>query len=149
MDGLMDRINEVIDIVRDGNKKTAIWMGNDSFGIPKHLMQGEKQTGLICDGRTVRPWFWDGMCAIDGERYVYFDPCHVRPIYALATECRADALTIVRKIAFALSGMKKDYLDLITGIMPLSRLWSYGENDVLILPPDLGDIFLIMREEER
>ena len=145
----MDRNSEVIDIVRDGSRKTAIWMGNDSFGIPKHLMQGEKQTGLICDGSTVRPWFWDGMCAIDGERYVYFDPCRVRPIYALATECRADALTIVRKIAFALSGMKKDYLDLITGVMPLSRLWIYGENDVLILPPDLGDIFLIMREEER
>ena len=142
-------MEEIIDIVRDGKNKTAIWIGSDDFGIPKHLMQGEKQNGIISDGKSITKWYWDGLCAINGERYVYFEPCRIRPIYALSTSCRANALKIVRNIAFALEGMKKDFLDLITGVFPLFRIWIYGESDVLILPPDLGDIFAIMRTEER
>ena len=140
---------EIIDIIRDGEKKTAIWIGSDDMGIPKHLMQGEKRNGVISDGKTLREWYWDGLCAIDGERYVYFAPCRLRPIYEISTSARKDALTIVRKTAFALQQMKKDFLDLITGIFPLYRIWIYGENDVLIFPPDLGDIFAIMRTDER
>ena len=142
-------MEEIIDIVRDGKNKTAIWIGSDDFGIPKHLMQGEKQNGIISDGKSITKWYWDGLCAINGERYVYFEPCRIRPIYALSTSCRANALKIVRNIAFALEGMKKDFLDLITGVFPLFRIWIYGESDVLLLPPDLGDIFAIMRTEER
>ena len=66
----MDMEKEIIDIVRDGEEKTAIWIGSDDLGIPKHLMQGEKQSGVVSDGSTLRPWIWDGLCAIDGERYV-------------------------------------------------------------------------------
>ena len=142
-------MKEIIDIVRDGQNKTAIWIGNDDFGIPKHLMQGEKKSGIISDGKELKPWFWDGLCAIDGERYVYFEPCRLRSIYSLSTTARKDALKIVRNIAFALSQTKKDFLDLITGIFPIYRLWIYNDTDVLILPPDLGDIFAIMRTEER
>ncbi len=142
-------MEEIIDIVRDGEKKTAIWIGSDDMGIPRHLLQGEKKNGIITDGVKLEEWYWDGLCAIDGERYVYFKPCSIRPIYDIATTKRHDALTIVRKIAFALEKMKKDFLDLITGIFPLYRIWIYGDNDVLILPPDLGDIFAVMRSEER
>lgn len=142
-------MEEIINIVRDGQDKTAIWIGSDDFGIPKHLMQGEKQHGVISDGKTLKEWYWDGLCAIDGERYVYFEPCKLRSIYELSTSCRSDALKIVRNTAFALKRMKKDFLDLITGVLPLFRIWIYGDTDVLILPPDLGDVFAIMRTEER
>ena len=142
-------MEEIIDIVRDGEAKTAIWIGSDDLGIPRHLMQGEKKNGIISDGKETKEWYWDGLCAIDGERYVYFAPCRLKSIYEIATSKRSEALTIVRKIAFALQSMKKDFLDLITGIFPLYRIWIYGENDVLILPPDLGDIFAVMRSEER
>ena len=140
---------EIIDIMRDGEPKTAIWIGNDEFGIPKHLMQGEKQKGVILDDDGPRPWFWDGLCAIDGERYVYFSPCRIRPIYELATTARQNALKIVRNAAKALVGMNREYLDLTTGILPLSRLWIYGDDGILVLPPDLGDLFQIMRTEDR
>ena len=113
---------EIVDIMRDGEPKTAIWIGNDEFGIPKHLMQGEKQKGVILDDDGPRPWFWDGLCAIDGERYVYFSPCRIRPIYELATTARQNALKIVRNAAKALVSMNREYLDLTTGIRPLSRL---------------------------
>lgn len=145
----MEGIKEIIDIIRDGQEKTAIWIGNDDMGIPRHLLQGEKKSGIISDGRTIRPWFWDGLCAIEGERYVYFEPCRIRPIYEISTSARRNAMKIVRNIAFALRDTKKDFLDLITGIFPLYRIWIYGESDVLILPPDLGDIFAVMRSDER
>ena len=143
------KMEEIINIVRDGAEKTAIWIGSDDMGIPKHLMQGVKQDGIISDGKEIRTWYWDGLCAIDGERYVYFAPCRLRSIYELSTTARKDALTIVRNLAFALRGMKKDFLDLITGVLPLYRIWIYNDTDVLVLPPDLGDVFTIMRTEER
>ncbi|MBO8436390.1 MAG: hypothetical protein IAA97_05380 [Spirochaetes bacterium] len=142
-------MEEIINIVRDGEEKTAIWIGSDDMGLPKHLMQGIKHDGIISDGKEIKPWIWDGLCAIDGQRYVYFAPCRLRSIYELSTSARKDALVIVRNIAFALKGMKKDFLDLITGIFPLYRIWIYNDTDVLIMPPDLGDVFTIMREEKR
>ena len=33
------KMNEIIDIVRDGEKKTAICIGRDDFGLPKHLSE--------------------------------------------------------------------------------------------------------------
>ena len=49
------KMNEIIDIVRDGEKKTAICIGRDDFGLPKHLMQGTKQDGIISDGISGSP----------------------------------------------------------------------------------------------
>ena len=140
---------EIIDIVRDGEEKTAIWIGSDDLGIPKHLMQGEKQSGVVSDGSTLRPWIWDGLCAIDGERYVYFAPCRLRSIYEIATSARSCALRIVRNLAFAIMQSKLSFLDLVNGVLPLYRIWIMDDCDVLLLPPDLGDVFAIMRTEER
>lgn len=142
------KMNEIIDIVRDGEKKTAICIGRDDFGLPKHLMQGTKQDGIISDGHSLSSWYWDGLCVIEGMRYVYFSPCDIRPIYDISTYSRPKALKIVRNLAFALSTAKEDYLDLITGIFPLYRIWIYGEDSILIMPPDLGDLIGIMRDEE-
>ena len=142
------KMNEIIDIVRDGEKKTAICIGRDDFGLPKHLMQGTKQDGIISDGHSLSSWYWDGLCVIEGMRYVYFSPCEIHPIYDISTYSRPKALKIVRNLAFALSTAKEDYLDLITGVFPLYRIWIYGEDSILIMPPDLGDLIGIMRDEE-
>ena len=61
------KMNEIIDIVRDGEKKTAICIGRDDFGLPKHLMQGTKQDGIISDGHSLSSWYWDGLCVIEGK----------------------------------------------------------------------------------
>ena len=44
---------------------TAIRIGRDDFGVPKHLMQGEKMEGIITDGSSIRPWYWEGFATID------------------------------------------------------------------------------------
>ncbi len=141
----MERIRE---IVRDGEKKTAILIGDDSFGVPKHLMQGVKRNGIISDGSHLEKWYWDGLCTIDGMRYVYFSPMRIRPLSSLSTDARADALWIVRNLALALESADEDFLDLVTGVLPLYRIWIADEDKVLILPPDLGDIFSVMIPEE-
>ena len=56
----------------DGVMKTCIRLGDENVQIPKHMMQGEKMRGILAtaDGQE-KPWTWDGLTSIDGERYVY------------------------------------------------------------------------------
>ena len=138
----------IAEIERDGEAKTAILIGDDSFGLPRHLMQGEKKSGIIYDGKAFSEWYWEGMCVIDGMRYVYFPPLSIRPIDAIATECRKDALRIVRNIAVALKSADEEFLDLESGIFPLYRIWITGDCGILLLPPDLGDIFSVMMDDK-
>ena len=139
---------EIIDIERDGAPKTAIKLALDEAGVPKHLLQGVKCEGLISDGKEVQPWYWDGFCTIDGWRYVYFDRCHIESIHTIATTHRKDALDLINKIAFALSKADASFLDLNNGIFPLFRIYIYENDRILLLPPDLGDVFSIMIDEE-
>ena len=89
----------IVDIERDGTPVTAIRLGLDEFGVPKHLLQGEKKEGIISDGSSIEPWYWDGFCTIDGWRYVYFGRCRIESIHSIATTHRHDALSIINKIA--------------------------------------------------
>ncbi len=139
---------QIIEIVRDGETKSALHLGPDEFGVPRHLLQGEKMEGIISDGSELRPWFWDGFCTIDEERYVYFDKCNIESIDTIATTHRKDALDLVRKIAFGLSNASEKFLDLTSGIFPLYRIYIYEGKDILLLPPDLADIVSIMIDEE-
>ena len=81
----------IVDIERDGTPVTAIRLGLDEFGVPKHLLQGEKKEGIISDGSSIEPWYWDGFCTIDGWRYVYFDRCRIESIHSIATTHRHDS----------------------------------------------------------
>ena len=58
-------------------------------------------------------------------------------------------MRIVRNLAFAIMQSKLSFLDLVNGVLPLYRIWIMDDCDVLLLPPDLGDVFAIMRTEER
>ena len=139
---------EIVEIERDGELKTAIRLGPDEFGVPKHLMQGEKKEGIISDGKDIRPWYWDGFCTIDGWRYVYFDRCDIESIHTIATTHRHSAPDIVNMIAFALSKADEAFLDLNSGVFPLYRIYIYEGDKVLLLPPDLSDVISIMIDDE-
>ncbi len=139
---------EIIDIERDGYPKTAIKLGLEEYGVPKHLLQGEKMEGIITDGKEIQPWYWDGFCTIDDWRYVYFDRCHIESIHTIATDHRAEALDFIRMIAFALTKADQEFLDLNNGVFPLYRIYIYENDRILLLPPDLGDVVSIMIDEE-
>lgn len=139
---------EIREIERDGRTWTAIRIGRDEFGVPKHLMQGEKMEGIITDGTSIRPWYWEGFATIDEWRYVYFERCSLEPFDTIATVHRKDALKLVNRLAFALSQAESRFLDLSSGVFPLYRIFILDGHDILLLPPDLADIFSIMIDED-
>ena len=139
---------EIREIERDGRTWTAIRIGRDDFGVPKHLMQGEKMEGIITDGSSIRPWYWEGFATIDDWRYVYFERCDLEAFDTIATVHRKDALELVNKLAFALSEADSRFLDLSSGVFPTYRIFILSGRDILLLPPDLADIFSIMIDEE-
>ncbi len=139
---------EIRNIERDGVIKTAIRIGEDDTTIPKHLLQGIKMEGMIISGNQIRPWYWDGMCSIDGSRWVYFPECRLESIEMLSSRRRGDALKIVCSLAYGLMNADNAFLDLASGVFPLYRIFIVDGCDVLLLPPDLGDVFSIMESDE-
>ena len=104
--------------------------------------------GIISDGSSIEPWYWDGFCTIDGWRYVYLDRCRIESIHSIATTHRHDALSIINKIAYALCHADSSFLDLSNGIFPLYRIYVYDRDSILLLPPDLADVFAMMGSDE-
>lgn len=143
----MAKDNEIIEIMVDGGMKTAIRLGDDSFGVPKHLMQGEKMPGYRYHDGNIEPWYWQGLTSSHGQKYVYFDPIQIESITAIATTRRKDALSALKHFALILSSAPKGFADLQTGAIPLWRLYLGQGDDVLILPPDLSDVFSVMKED--
>ena len=133
----------------EGIEKTAISIGPDDITIPKHLMQGEKQAGIIIDSNgTKSSWYWDGISSSGGIRYVYFGKCELQDFTALSSARRSDALKIVLQIARGLTDADKSFLSLSSGIFPLNRIYIYNRDSILLLPPDLADVFSMMETDE-
>lgn len=133
----------------DGVMKTCIRLGDENVQIPKHMMQGEKMRGILAtaDGQE-KPWTWDGLTSIDGDRYVYFDEIDIESLDCLATNRRDRALEIVTRIADILSHQKEDFVSPLVGIIPLWRIYVVDGDGLLILPPDLGDLISIYMSTE-
>ena len=140
---------EIRTIIRDGVEKTAISIGPDDATIPAHLLQGIKKDGIIIapDGSR-KPWLWDGMCSIDGTRYVYFPRCELEGISVLTSTRRSSALALVRQAAMGLMDADREFLDLVSGVFPLYRIYVYDRDSILLLPPDLADVFAMMGSDE-
>ncbi len=140
---------EIRTIIRDGVEKTAIGIGPDDATIPAHLLQGIKKNGIIIapDGSR-KPWLWDGMCSIDGTRYVYFPHCELEEVSVLSSTRRSSALALVRQAAMGLMDADREFLDLVSGVFPLYRIYVYDRDSILLLPPDLADVFAMMGSDE-
>ena len=48
---------DIINHVVDGELKTCIKLGRDDFGLPKHLMQGEKKCGYLLKNGELIPHY--------------------------------------------------------------------------------------------
>ncbi|MDY5932189.1 MAG: hypothetical protein SPJ34_09215 [Candidatus Ornithospirochaeta sp.] len=141
-------MKDIIELERDGIIYSAIRLGGDDFGLPKHLMTGEKKEGIIIDGDRTERWFWQGMCSYEGSKYAYFDRCDIESLETITTIHRDKALRIVLNIAKGIHNAPKDFINLETGVFPLYRIFIIDGEKVLLLPPDLGDTISIMRDEE-
>lgn len=135
----------------EGREKTCILLGDESMQPPKHMMQGEKQRGILHIDGEDRPWTWDGLCTIEGRRYVYFDHLELDTFDTIASKHRDKALSIVTTLATILAGQKEDFVSPLVGLFTTWRVFIVeGGRGLLILPPDLGDLISIyMTEDER
>lgn len=135
----------------EGVLKTCILLGDESMQPPKHMMQGEKQKGILHIDGEDRSWNWDGLCTIEGKRYVYFDHMDIDPFDTIASKHRDKALELVTTLARVLSHQKEDFVSPLVGLFTTWRVFIVeGGRGILILPADLGDLISIyMGNDER
>lgn len=138
---------DIINHVVDGELKTCIKLGRDDFGLPKHLMQGEKKCGYLLKNGELIPHYWEGLVSIDGYKYVYFPQIDILPVSTIATCQRANALKVLREFAYVISKAPASFASLESEVFPLWRLYILPEDGVLVLSEDISNIFAVMQEE--
>ncbi len=144
----MFRKDDIRKIEINGKMHTALLIGKKSEDLPRHIFQGERRCGKIIKNGEITPFYWLGVHYIDDERYVYFDDIDLLPLSELFLSKRSNALDIVRDIAKGLEESDEEFLNLETSIFPLYRIFLTGDDAVVLLPPDIGDVIGILRSEE-
>ena len=139
---------QIIQHTIDNEEKTCILLGDESLLPPKHIMQGEKKKGILyLDGRK-EDWIWEGLCTIDGSRYVYFSRLDIESFDLIADKYRGKALYFVRLLASLLAEEKEDFTSPLVGLLTTWRVFIVEGRGLLILPPDLGDLISIYMDDE-
>ena len=143
------KAGNIVNRIIEGEEKTCILLGGEDLQPPKHMMQGEKQKGVLFLNGDECPWTWTGLCTIEGSRYVYFDKIDIEPFDSIASLHRDKALSIILTIARILTQRGEKFASTIVNIIPTYRFFIVNGGDgVLILPPDLGDLISIYLSEE-
>ena len=93
------KAGNIVNKIIEGEEKTCILLGGEDLQPPKHMMQGEKQKGVLSLNGEDNPWTWTGLCTIEGSRYVYFDRIDIEPFDSIASLHRDKALQIILTIA--------------------------------------------------
>ena len=145
----MLRQNEVFDIELDGKLMSAIELCDKDDAIPLHLVEGEKQDGILVRGETAEKWNYHSFSLVGERRCFIFDRIRLSPLSTLFTTHRANALNIIRKIAKALEEAGERFLDLETGIFPLRRIYIVDDEDILLLPPDMASLMSVFMDDDR
>jgi len=147
---MIDYTDRIKDLVIDGEEKTLINLGGDDFPLPRHLMSGEKQPGFIFSDGMLRKWYWDGIRTVDGVKHVYFSKLRLTSFSRISTTHRKKALSLLIDLAAALLQAPKGFADLQVGIIQMYRIFIVDDDKLLLLPPDLADVFNIyMADSER
>lgn len=142
-------INDVTTIAVNGREYSAIVIGPEASGVPKHILQSERKDGIIVDGESISPFSWKGVTKDDTYQYVYFDKCNLEPIETITTVHREDALVLIKQIAFGLMSSDPEFLNMATGVFPLYRIYILDKKKIVLLPTDMGDLIQIARMGER
>lgn len=130
--------------------RTCILLGDEAIQPPRHMMQGEKQKGIILLDGERRDWTWEGFCSIDGQRYIYFDEIDIEPFDRISDKYRDRALELVRDLAGLLVEAGDDFTSPLVGTFTTWRVCIVQGRGLLVLPPDLGDLMSIyMTDDER
>lgn len=142
-------INDVTKVSLNGIEYSAIIIGPEKSGVPKHILQMERQKGMVIDGQSITPFAWKGVIKDDTYQYVYFEKANLEPLECITTKYRSNALKLIEEIAFGLNKASKEFLDTATGVFPLYRIYIQDSTKIVLLPPDMGSLLEIARMGER
>ena len=129
------KAGNIVNRIIEGEEKTCILLGGEDLQPPKHMMQGEKQKGVLFLNGDECPWTWTGLCTIEGSRYVYFDKIDIEPFDSIASLHRDKALSIILTIARILTQKGEKFASTIVNIIPTYRFFIVkSQIGYLILP---------------
>jgi hypothetical protein len=134
--------NENIIKIKIENKEySAIAFSDKNCELPSFLLQGEKKPGYLYTNGKLEPWYWEGFSNYNDKKCLYFEPIELYPLSQLASSLRNKAPKLILNLAKALNLCDSKFLDLQNGIISAWRIFFTKDDEVLILPRNLSDIF--------
>jgi hypothetical protein len=134
--------NENIIKIKIENKEySAIAFSDKNCELPSFLLQGEKKPGYLYTNGKLEPWYWEGFSNYNDKKCLYFEPIEIYPLSQLASSLRNKAPKLILNLAKALNLCDSKFLDLQNGIITAWRIFFTKDDEVLILPRTLSDIF--------
>lgn len=134
----------------NGEKATAICIGEASGELPRHLLTGEKACGYIVRGEVVESWFYHSISDRDGMRYIISPSLDLLAFTELSGNLRPNALERLRELALALQKVPPGFLNPTKGFLETWRIFFIREGGVLLFPEKLSQLMLYsMGEEDR
>lgn len=123
---------------------TGLRLGSSKVEIPMRLMQSTREAAILVTESGVRKIAWYGVL---GE-YLLLPDMEIEEITLITTKYRSMALELIRKIAMGLKSASDSFLDLLSGVFPLYRIYIVSGKNILLLPPDAGEILSLSKREE-
>ena len=96
-------MNEKRDQVVHRPEESCIYLSPQSFPLPRTLLQGAHETGLLFDEHGSEPWQWEGFTIIDQSRYVSCRPMEIEPFLKRVFRDRTEGLRLLVALARSLS----------------------------------------------
>ena len=141
-------MSEFRKIIIGENKYTALRFGIDGYEIPQQILQSLRKDGILITDEGIKPFPWYGITKDTDGQYILLPPVHLSDIREISGPYRDRALTIVRKLARGLMTLSPVDLDLLTGVMPLYRIYIAENDNVVVLPSDAGSVLTLSRTPE-
>lgn len=140
--------NNIITIEIEDKKYSAIAFNSKECELPSFLLQGEKKPGYLYINEKLEPWYWTGFVNYQEKKCLYFDQIDLYPLSLLSSSLRSKAPKLILNLAKALSLCESSFLDLQNGIISAWRIYFTKDDNVLLLPRTLSDIFSSTSTEE-
>ncbi len=123
---------------------TGLRFNSTKVEIPLKIMQSSREPLLLVTDSGIMKTGWYGVV---GE-YLLLPDMEIEEITLITTKYRSIALNLIEKLARGLKSASEGYLDLLSGIFPLYRIYIASGKDILILPPDAGELLSLSKKEE-
>jgi hypothetical protein len=134
----------------NGEKATAICIGEASGELPRHLLTGGKACGYTVREGVVESWFYHSISDRDGIRYIISPNLDLLAFTEISGILRPNALERLRELAQALQKVPAGFLNPTKGFLETWRIFFIREGGVLLLPEKLSQLMLYsMGEEDR